>query len=370
VSSTTATGVVVRLSTYFQAPGTQKEVTPTPDSKAGFTGVVSVQVDPVRKSDCWFGAADRGVFKSTDYGITWTHINAPTTVYGTDLNSGRPWFFAVDMNPHRDPATNPTLYITEGYGVGGPWKSTDGGVTWTLVWNSGVNVYAPDGVTPINTGDDICGVIMCDSSGPNHLIAYLRLPSGDQQGIYETMDGGGKWVEHYDSRLDAGAHQDRPFAIDSATWCVIHSPDIYRTTDAGRSFAKVNGSMTGMAARSTYVRGSTVYAGSNTTGLYKSTDKGANWTTICTQWCGWVTCSATRIYTITSPSQAGGGTESLYQCALGSENTWSNWTPVAGATCVQAGGGCPEDCAITYDGYHYIILGANESAGIFRYVEP
>jgi hypothetical protein len=129
VSSTTATGVVVRLSTYFQAPGTQKEVTPTPDSKAGFTGVVSVQVDPVRKSDCWFGAADRCVFKSTDYGITWTHINAPTTVYGTDLNSGRPWFFAVDMNPHRDPATNPTLYITEGYGVGGPWKSTDGGVT-------------------------------------------------------------------------------------------------------------------------------------------------------------------------------------------------------------------------------------------------
>jgi hypothetical protein len=363
MSALTGSAGVIRLSTNWQTPGTWKECTPNADAKAGFTGVVSVIADPVRKSDLWFAAADRGVYKTTDYGITWTHVNTTP-----DVNSGRPWFLDVEKDPNRDPARSPVLWITEGYGSGGPFVSSDGGVNWTYTWHTGAtgNLYEIDGVTKSNIGNNMCGVLTYGSAA-DHCIAYIHTYYWDStttfdNGLYRTTNSGTSWkLIDGTQTFNMGAHQSRPIVLDSATWCVQAGQDgyypnfpIYRTTDAGVTWAKAVGTMTSIAARSVVVLGSTAYAGSQVGGLFKTTDKGAHWTSIRNETCNWVAASATRIYVLSA-------TAGFISAPLGNDATW---TSIPGSV---AGGEC---AASTFDGTHWIIFAAQQGAGIMRYVEP
>jgi hypothetical protein len=367
MSTTTGSAGVIRLSTYSQAPGTWKEATYDTAAKSGFGGILSVVQDPVRPSDCWFGAVDRGFYKSTDYGRSWTKVNAPTTVYGTDMNSGRPWYFAIEKNPHRDPATIPTMYTVLGYGSAGPFKSVDGGITWTKTWNN--NVYAADGVTNISAdvGTDMQLVLTCDTTGPNHLIAATR---GNYAGFFESTDGGGKWILRPNANFTIGAHFDRPFVIDSSTWCVVQSSgQVWRTTDRGATWALANGTMATMSARNMLYLGSTIYAGSQISGLYKTTDKGATWTNIRPSGVnGWIVASATKLYINSCPNNGGTGQQTMYQASISNDAVW---TAVPGATnYCSTTLGSPYDAVCTFDGTHYIIIAADQDAGLWRYVEP
>jgi hypothetical protein len=367
MNATTGSAGVIRLSTYSQALGTWKEAIYDTSARTGYGGILSVVLDPVRPSDCWFGAVDRGYYKSTDYGRTWTKVNVPTTVYGTDMNSGRPWYFAIDKNPHRDPATIPTLYTVLGYGSAGPFKSVDGGITWTKTWNN--NVYAADGITNISAdvGTDMQLVLTCDTTGPNHLIAATR---GNYAGFFESTDGGGKWILRPNSNFTIGAHFDRPFIIDSSTWCVVQSSgQVWRTTDRGATWALASGTMATMSARCMLYLGSTIYAGSQISGLYKTTDKGATWTNIRpTGVNGWIVASATKLYINSCPNNGGTGQQTMYQASIGNDAVW---TAVPGATnYCSTSLGSPYDAVCTFDGTHYIIIAANQDAGLWRYVEP
>jgi hypothetical protein len=367
VSMSTITGSagIIRLSTYSQVPGTWKEVTTDPVMKSGYTGVVSVVVDPVRKSDCWVGCATAGIWKSTDYGLTWKKCNTGTNADA--LNSGREWYFAIDPNPNRDPATSPTLYCVQGYGAGGIWKSTDGGVNWFNVWNN--NIYAPDGVTNISTdvGSTLTQVTIASSTGPYHLIAVNYYNTGLNSGIFESMDGGGKWIVHRTPQFNLANHQDVPFVIDSSTWCVVHNAypnyPVFRTTDCGATWTQTG--MLGYNCESPLVMGSTVYIGSVTSGLFKSTDKGASWKTLRTDWNFVVVATATKLYVCNSPSAAGGGGQRLISASISNDAVW-NAVPGASIT----SNGTPTSAVVTYDGTHYIILGAQAWNGVMRYVEP
>ena len=87
-------------------------------------GVQDVLADPARPSDLYAFVCYQGVWRSTNYGVTWNQVSS-------DVNWGKPWGEAIDPNPNRDPNTAPVLYAGGSNAVGF-FKSTDFGETWTI----------------------------------------------------------------------------------------------------------------------------------------------------------------------------------------------------------------------------------------------
>src|SRR5262249_20493555 len=138
------------------------------------------------------------------------------------------------------------LYEISLYGALGLWKSTDGGVSWNNVWNG--NVFLPDGTEiSADVGGDVGNV---EAVGPDHLVLVMH---GDPHtptnaGIFESTDGGGRWILHRTTQFMLGGHADIFRAWDERTWTVtagilsggVH---MYRTTDAGETWNPVQGDM-------------------------------------------------------------------------------------------------------------------------------
>lgn len=146
--------------------------------------ITAIAVNPANSKELWIGAADGGIWHSTDGGRTWT----PQTDTQVSLAIGS---IAVD------PSTPETLYAGTGEAnnngdafVGaGILKSTDSGQTWTTLGSSqftGLNV----------------GKIVVDPTNPNLILAAVsangtETPSSKvgNAGIWRSTDGGTKWTQ-------------------------------------------------------------------------------------------------------------------------------------------------------------------------------
>jgi len=100
--------------------GVWEDVTPA-DANVATTsnGAEMVLVDPARPSDVYVGINSRGVWKSTDYGQTWHKANTGTN--GDKVSTGGFPYGAIDLDPCRNPATPPAIYVTQLFGSGGFW---------------------------------------------------------------------------------------------------------------------------------------------------------------------------------------------------------------------------------------------------------
>ncbi len=148
--------------------------------------IAKIIVDPVdfnivyvaALGDLWGTGGERGVYKTTDGGVTWSRV------LHVDDNTG-----ATDLV--MDPTNNKTLYTATyqrqrqqwGMNGGGPgsniWKTTDGGVTWSKL-ESG-----------IPTGPK--GRIGLDVYRRNPNILYARIEHESESGIYRSDDAGASW---------------------------------------------------------------------------------------------------------------------------------------------------------------------------------
>jgi photosystem II stability/assembly factor-like uncharacterized protein len=346
-----------------QAPGTWKNVTdPAMKLPDDFHGPITVGVDVVRPNDIYVHAMADGTWKSTDCGMTWKKVS--TGMNGDRQDSGRQWFATIDRNPNRDAATAPTIYVTQGYGANGIWKSTNGGVDWTDVFSS--NVFAEDGVTNISkdVGNDMSGVFLVDSSGPNHLIAYLHSYGGTlgNNGVFESKDGGGKWVVHKAATFNFQPHSDILFPYDTMTWMVAHGDAVYRTTDGAATWKLNPGKGNINLGRSYIIVGTTMYAGTDYAGgVFKSTDQGLSWTNLNAPGnrISWVAATKTKLYASNDRD-----TPHVYHASLDSDKVWVD----DGAPgMIHGGANTP---GVIFDGANYVIISAAERGGVWRYVEP
>ena len=89
-------------------------------------GSITMAADPARPSDLFTQFHCQGVWKSVDYGLTWSGpINAGHGGTGVSGAGG----LAIARGPDGQP---PILYSAGIRGTGlGFWKSTDGGVSWS-----------------------------------------------------------------------------------------------------------------------------------------------------------------------------------------------------------------------------------------------
>ena len=219
-----------------------------------------------------------GIYKSTDHGQSWTIKDNGLGIY-----------FMHDIEP--DPTNPNTLYLAS---RGGVYKTMDGGDSWTPKRNNfpPINDYAFS--APISD-------IAIDPNNHNTLYAGVGVPntgydltsyhwqSTDIKGaIYKSTDGADTWSIIQNTGIDANA---MIFSIivspyNSDIVYTATSAGVYKSIDAGAHWTASN---TGLPHNLTM---SLVMADANTLyvtlwaepgsaswegGVYKSTDGGSNW---------------------------------------------------------------------------------------------
>ncbi len=149
--------------------------------------IARIVVDPVDHDvvyaaalgQLWGPNRERGVYKTTDGGVTWE------PVLQVDENTG-----ATELV--MDPSNNKVLYVATyqrrrtnwGFNGGGPgsaiWKSSDAGRTWKKLTNG------------IPEGD--LGRIGLDVYRRNSNVLYARIEHGTETGLYRSDDAGEHWT--------------------------------------------------------------------------------------------------------------------------------------------------------------------------------
>jgi photosystem II stability/assembly factor-like uncharacterized protein len=346
-----------------QQPGTWQNVTPW----TGTHYCNTIQVDPVKKSDAWAFADEVGCWKSTDYGQTWIRIDAAGGLNNTGISGHGAWCSSINPSLTRDPSIPPAVYVTFGYAENGIWKSTDGGVTWIDTWSN--NIFAPDGSTNIysDVGRDIAYFYCIDPAVPNHMIAALHSywGTGGNNGIFESTDGGARWILHKAATFNFQPHSSVLFPIDKNTWCVTDGGGIYTTNDGAATWTKATGSISGSAGNAIINRkvGNAFYVACDHNGpIYKTTDNGLSWRTVTglsanrTQW---ILATDTKLYVADAYDW---DPTDIYSCDINNDAVWTK------STAALPGGG--HRVSLTHDGTNFVILAPAHNVGIWRYVEP
>jgi hypothetical protein len=326
-------------------------------------GVESVQVDLTHPSNLYFQAHCQGIWKSTDYGVTWTGpINK-----GTHGATVKDCAGGITVAPT---AGVPTIYEACIRGAAyGLWKSVDGGVNWVQLRV----------VPPLPSGRPDCYPLVVDPYNSNHL-----LMSGHEQNfLLQSMDAGVTWasITMPSGMQEAGGTGEQFFintgnaATTANTWLWLAQQSggtygTWRTADGGATWVQVDKNEHPHGASQIYQpdnNGVVYMAGAYSAlgwGVLRSTDYGKTWTHVgaVTNETG-VFGTSKNVYSMygwSTNAPVGANFESATQPGTGS---WR--TPTA-----QSFTGGPHEVRAVNDGTHNILVGAMGLSGIWRYVEP
>ncbi|MBV9718711.1 MAG: glycosyl hydrolase [Candidatus Eremiobacteraeota bacterium] len=247
---------------------------------------VAVDAVPGTPFTFYFGGVDGGVWRSTNYGLTWTNIT------DGQLN-GSNSIGALAVAPS-DPKT---IYIGTGeadirntFITGdGVYKTTDAGKTWHYAGLRDTHTVAKIVIDPHDAK-----LIYAASMG--HVYA-----KNAERGIFKSTDGGAHWsrvlyVDDATGACDLVMDSSHPKTLYAAMWQAYRTPyslnsggpgsGLYRTTDGGRHWTKISsnpGFATGTLGRiGVSVAASNpnvVYAivQAKNGGIFRSEDRGAHW---------------------------------------------------------------------------------------------
>ena len=260
----------------------------------------AVEGVPSQPNVAYIGFDNGGVWRSTDYGSTWTPLfdQQPTGSIG-----------AIGVAP-----SNPdVIYVGTGAGIirpdlavgDGVYKSTDAGKTWTHLGLRDSQMIANIDVDPHN---------------PDRLfVAALGHPYGPnaERGIFRSTDGGATfekvlYKDEYTSASDVRIDPSNPQIVYAALWQQQqgfyengafsgNGGGIFKSTDGGSNWTQMTGGLPGVlqanlaiAARDSNVVYAMVAAapgpnappasggrggrgGGGSVGLYRSNDSGDHW---------------------------------------------------------------------------------------------
>ena len=233
----------------------------------------------------YMGAANGGVFKTTDSGAAWTPITDGQIGVGStgslavsDSNPDIVWLGTGSPDPRGN--------ISNGDGV---YKSTDAGKTWTHMGLEKAGLIGRVRIHPTNP-DVVYVAVIGNIFGANA-----------ERGVYRTKDGGKTWenilkVSDKTGAVDLSMDPKNPNIIFASMWTVRREPwavtsgsmegGLFRTLDGGTTWQKLtNGlptkpqvgkiavSVSGADSKRVYAL---IEAGNDEGGVFRSEDGGAS----------------------------------------------------------------------------------------------
>ncbi len=236
----------------------------------------------------YFGATGGGVWKTTDGGSNWKNIS--DKYFGGSIGS-----VAVA------PSDENIIYVGEGEntmrgnvseGLGGMWRSEDGGRTWK-------NIGLEDGrhiiriVIHPRDPNTVWAAVMGHLFGPNEM-----------RGVYKTTDGGANWervlyVNNQTGASDLVMEYGNPDVLYAGTWRLLRTPyslesggegsGIWKSTDGGDNWINISTGkglpkgvwgITGIAVAPSNPEKIYTLIENPNGGLYVSNDAGESWTLV------------------------------------------------------------------------------------------
>jgi hypothetical protein len=321
------------------------QVTP-PDLGDVEFGPGPVVVDPGQPSDLFMAGGGDGVWKSEDYGNTWSRINSEIGYVPMGL------IIAVA-------GTDPATVWIAGFNV--VHKSTDGGVTYSQIPFEGF-------------GAELYSIII-DPYDDDHLISGLH----EADGIVESFDGGQTWEVVGGAGFPGGGVSWYAYFIDTGdaattrtNWIAIaqNGASVVTTDDGGATWtvpAGIDGLNHAHGNAQIFQSGNMLFVpgvGGPGDGLYRSTDLGASFTRVADGVASVAWGTEENVYAMWGWACA--------DCDLGAN---FKVAPLPGDTFSMPA--VPPDLiiganniAVTSDGIHDMFVGTMWSSGVWKYVEP
>ena len=235
--------------------------------------IARIEIDP-RNSDVvyvaaqgplWSKGGDRGLYKTTDGGVTWEKVLSVDDWTGVN---------DVTLDP-RDPdtlvaTTWQRVRRTHGYVGGGPGsgvhRSTDGGKTWTKMQSGFPDV-------------DLGRIGLARSPANADVVYAIAEAADDKGGFFRSRDGGASWTKmsgyqsggnYYNEIIADPKDVDRVYAVDTI---------LQVTENGGKSFGRVGEARKHVDNHSVWIDpGNTdhLLVGCDG-GVYETFDRGGTW---------------------------------------------------------------------------------------------
>lgn len=252
--------------------------------------ITTIAIHPTNPQIVYIGCAGGGVWKSTNFCQSWVSVfdNQNTSSIGA---------LAID------PANPETIYCGTGeanalrsyYPGTGMFKSTNGGTTWTFIGLPNSYCFGDIAINPLNTQELYVAAV-----------GSLR-HKNPERGLYKSTNGGINWTLSLFLSDSVGATDvvldpNTPSKVFCAMWERQRREDyikyggpmtaLYLSTNSGSTWSVVNGGFPSndptlgrialdiSKSNPQVIYALTSYANGNSRGLYKSTDGGNSWTYI------------------------------------------------------------------------------------------
>jgi len=339
---------------------TWKNVSPPgTDYAASYTGTNSIVARPDDPATVYTGVDGKGIYTSSDCGGTWSLVS--TGAHATEMSSGRPWSMVID------PVTPDVMYVVQGYGASGLWKSTNAGVDWE-------QVLTPNVTAAFYGGGQITSIHM-DPGDHAHLVveSHGNCAATNKTCAAETADAGVTWKVIDLSAVGDWSEGSGIAIVDRSTWlyCGVFS-GLFRTADEGASWTQMD--VGGALPDCDYYQprlwtdpgGRTYLAAIAYTGpgiLKSAPGDTSKWTLIdASPQADLLVATGTQLVVAKS-------VDSTYFVA--SQSDTSTWTPLAGPPTPQPqAGNLTGPHYLTYDPVHHVLYASTFSTGLWQTVIP